>query len=199
MLLRFFAFLLAALAVSAAAQAPAPSSVAGSWALQFEGTTIFRFDVEQAGDSWKGTWWRPRTFGIGPQGDTFYQVSGPPVEVPSGEGKTIGEWTELSFPDNRPGAVPDVFRFRMLGEDRAEALYVGTGLPAFVLIRVPAGSVAGPWEPERTYRRPTVASLGLPPDINPEITRPQPTATPEAKTFSLPPRRTDSPPAVGGR
>ena len=118
MLARLAAIILVLFAIPAAAQTPA--SVAGSWALQFEGTSIFRFDIEQDGDKWKGTWWRPRTFAPGEKGDTFYGVSGPPVEVPSADdGHAIAEWTELTFPDNRPGAIPDVFRFRLIGPDRA--------------------------------------------------------------------------------
>jgi hypothetical protein len=201
MLLRLALIVLAFLAVPASAEMPAPA-LAGSWALKYEGTTIFRFNITREGDAWIGAWWRPKTFGVGPGGDSFYQVSGPAVQVRASSGKALGEWLELTFPDNRPNAVPDVFRFRLLEPDRAEMIYADTGLPAFVIARVDTDATPGPWDPKHNYRRLTVASLGLPDDPQPVMNaKPATPAAEEAKPgWTLPPS-SDAPklPPVVGR
>lgn len=182
MLLRLAILLLALLPLPAAAQAGPSPSLSGSWALVMEGSTIFRFDIRADGAGWAGTWWRPRTFAI--EGDAFQGLSGPPVQVPAGGSKAIGAWTELTFPDNRPGAVPDVFRIRLLGENRAELIYADTGVAPFVVQRVPATTPPGPWQQGRKYRRATVASLGLPPD--PQVAPPAPRIVQAPSSASVP-------------
>jgi hypothetical protein len=156
MLIRWLIVLLAFLPVPAAAQ-----DLAGSWALRIEGTTIFRFDIETAGDGWKGTWWKPRSFAS--DGNNFGRLVGPPIEVTSGSGRALGEWAELSFPDPRPNAVPDVFRFRMIGGDRVEMIYADTGLAPYELVRVVAKAPLGPWEADKVYRRPGAPIAEAPP------------------------------------
>lgn len=153
--------LLALLPMPAMAQGSDTPSLAGSWALEVGGTPMFRFDLDRTGDGWGASWWRPKSFAS--DGNTFSRVSGPAVEV-NGEGKSAGEWAEVTFPDNRPGAVPDVFRFRLIGTDRAEMVYVDTKLAPFTLVRVAAGAPIGPWNANQVYRRVSVESLGLPPD-----------------------------------
>lgn len=188
MLLRFLALLLLLLPLPAAAQ-----DLAGSWALRIEGTTIFRFDLEPAGESWKGSWMKPRSFAS--DGDSFARLSGPPVQVTAGGGRTIGEWAELTFPDPRPGAVPDIFRFRLLDKDRVEMIYAETGLAPFELVRVPAAAQLGPWEAGKIYRRPG-APIARTPAAPPQVT---PRAS-GGTTFSLPPAPArQEPPTVDGR
>jgi hypothetical protein len=188
MLFRFLAFMLIVLPIPAIAQ-----DLAGSWALRIEGTTIFRFDLEPAGDNWKGNWSKPRSFAS--DGDSFARLSGPPVLVAAGEGRAIGEWAELTFPDPRPGAVPDIFRFRLLDKDRAEMIYVDTGLAPFQLVRVPVGAQLGPWEAGKIYRRP-----GAPIPRTPAAPRAARQGANAGTGWSLPPSPApERPPAVEGR
>jgi len=162
-MLRFLlAVLFALLAAPVAAQDQAKPSIEGSWALEVDGTPMFRFDLASAGEGWSGSWWRPKSFAS--DGNSFSRVSGPAVEVAAGEGRLVDGWIELSFPDARPGAVPDVFRFRLIGPDRAEMVYVDTKLAPFTLVRVAPGAELGPWDAQHVYRRVSIQSLGLPPD-----------------------------------
>jgi hypothetical protein len=181
----------------------AAQSLAGSWALKVDGATVFRFDIERDGEGWKGEWHRPASFAS--TGDSFSRLSNDAAEVDSGGGKAIGEWAELTFPDTRPGAVPDIFRFRLIGADRVEMIYVDTGLAPFTLTRVGSGTALGPFTPGKVYHRVSVESLGLPPDVEgPPAPGPRrgvsisPTADPK-DTAPLPPRRTDKPAGEGGR
>jgi len=205
--MKLLAILLLALAApltAAAAQtAPVPAetrkaaALAGSWALKVDGATIFRFDLRHDGDDWSGTWVRPKSFAS--SGDSFSRLSSEAAELASGQGKAVGEWVELTFPDQRPGAVPDVFRFRVLGANRVEMIYVETGLAPFTLVRSSATVPLGPFESGRVYRRTSVESLGLPPE--PVVEKPAPAASAAADpgTWSLPPRRTGSASPEGGR
>lgn len=190
-------------------------ALAGSWALKVEGATVFRFDIARDGERWKGEWHRPASFAS--TGDSFSRLSNQPVKVDSGGSKTVGDWAELTFPDNRPGAVPDVFRFRLIGEDRAEMIYVDTGLAPFTLTRVAPGTGLGPFEAGKVYHRVSVETLGLPADAGGPPPRsigrgvsisPEPAprrgvssspAPADPKAAPLPARRTDKPPAEGGR
>lgn len=183
-----------------AASAPAPAAeLAGSWALKIDGATVFRFDIAPAGDGWKGSWHRPTSFAS--TGDSFSRLTEDSVAVESGDARSVGEWAELTFPDNRPHAIPDVFRFRPLGPDRLEMIYVGTGLAPFMLVRVPSEAPLGPFEPGRIYRRLTIEMLGLPadaPTAPPALAAPR-KAQPDDPAWTLPPRQTDKPAAEGGR
>jgi hypothetical protein len=139
------------LPVPAAAQ-----SLAGSWALRLDGAVIMRFDLERDGQQWKGTWVKPDSFAS--DGKRFARLSLPAVEVDSARGATIGDWAELTFDDPKPGAVPDVFRFRMTAPNRAEMLYVGTGLSPFVLERVAVNAPLGPFQQGKVYGGPAPAA-----------------------------------------
>ena len=177
------------------AAAPARASLAaqmlaGSWALRVDGSVMFRFDLTRNDAGWSGAWVKPKSFAT--DGAIFAELSGPPTEQRTLASRTIGEWTELSFGDARPGAIPDVFRFRLLGPDRAEMLYVDTGQAPYVLERVDAGTVPGPWTAGRVYRRAgveagTLVSYNVGPRVVPA---PAPSPAPAA---------TDRPPAVVGR
>jgi hypothetical protein len=164
-------------AAQAPAATPAPAArsstfaaqmLAGSWALRVDGTVVFRFDLERNGEGWSGSWIKPRAFAT--DGAVFRDVTGPAVEQTALRGRALGDWAELTFGDARPGAVPDVFRFRLIGPDRAEVIYAETGLAPFELERVEPGTAPGPWVAGRTYRRegvrpgPTV-SFTLPPTV----------------------------------
>lgn len=152
-MLRMMLILLSALLpFSAAAQ-----SLEGSWALRLDGAIIFRFDLMRQGDGWSGDWARPDSFAS--DGERFTSLSGPTEIVNAGEGRAIGAWAELTFPDDRPGAVPDVFRFNLTGRDRVEMIYVGTGLAPYILERVAADTPLGPWEAGKVYRRSEGAAM----------------------------------------
>ena len=191
-MLRFLLIvLLAVLPLPASAQDAAPSPLEGSWALRVDGAAMFRFDLKRAGDGWTAEWWRPQSFAS--DGNSFSRVSGPAVAVTGGGGTASGEWVEVTFPDARPGAVPDVFRFRVIGSDRVEMIYVDTKLAPFTLVRVRAGAPLGPWDAGHVYRRVSVESLGLPPDT--QLLGPsaggapasEPRPDPGADTYTLPP------------
>lgn len=143
------------LAVFALLLVPAPAAaqqlITGSWALRVEGAVVFRFDLERTADGWRGTWIKPRSFTT--DGAVFTELGGPPVEQQSQAGRNLGEWIELTFGDTRPGAVPDVFRFRLVAFDRVEMIYTDTGQAPFVLESVDPGTAPGPWDPARAYRR----------------------------------------------
>jgi hypothetical protein len=178
---------------SPAAPARAPLAVqmlAGSWALRVEGTVMFRFDIAPNGAGWSGTWLKPKSFAT--DGAIFAELSGPPTAQRAQAGRAIGEWAELSFGDARPGAIPDVFRFRLTGPDRAEMLYADTGQAPFVLERVDPATPLGPWTDGRVYRRAGVQPGTL---VSYYVSRrPAPAATPVAG-----PPATDRPTAVVGR
>ncbi len=123
----------------------------GSWALRLDGAIIFRFDLSEDDGTWSGVWSRPGSFAS--DGNNFGSLKGPTETHRSSAGREVGGWVELTFPDDRPGAVPDVFRFNLLAPDRAELLYAGTGLAPYALERVEEDALLGPWEPGRVYSR----------------------------------------------
>jgi hypothetical protein len=139
---------------------PAPAAVeteattlAGLWDLRIDGTTVFRFEIiPVTGGGWRGRWSRPDSFNS--NGDAFANLRGPVRTSSSMTGNAIFELVELAFDDPRPGAVPDIFRFRQTGSDTAEMLYVGTPLAPYRLVRAEAGDLIGHWEEGRIYRRP---------------------------------------------
>jgi hypothetical protein len=147
MLARVLGLLALLASVPASAQ-----SLAGSWALEVGGTTMFRFDLsENPEGEWHATWSRPNSFGT--DGTHFSKVSGPLREVqemtliPLDTDNAI----EVSFDDPRPHAIPDIFDIRLVDSDTAQLTYVGTGLAAFTLHRVAADAALGPWDPQKTY------------------------------------------------
>lgn len=148
-MLRFvIAFLLLMLpAIPAAAQ----PSVEGSWAFQIDDAVIFRFDVRKgAGGEWRGTWTRPVSFRS--NGVIFSDAKGS-ENVQSMAALEFAGQVELSFDDPRPGAIPDIFRLELTGEDRAKLIYVGTPLEPYPLIRVDSDTPLGPFAPGRAYHR----------------------------------------------
>ena len=153
-----------------------------------DGTAIFRFDLSQddKGD-WHGTWSRPSTFAS--DGDHFRRVSGPVKEVHSATGITLPNDTiEVSFDDPRPGAIPDIFDFRLIDPDAVRMTYVGTGLAPYTLERVKPGAALGPWDSTRTYGREGAANE---PD---KPTEPAVTFTPLPVAGTPPPTVKGTPP-----
>ncbi|HEU4649883.1 MAG TPA: hypothetical protein VFS49_00570 [Croceibacterium sp.] len=189
----------------AATPAPGPARaslaaqmLAGSWALRIDGTVLFRFDLETDGAGWRGRWVKPTSFVT--DGALFGSLAGPPVEQRSMGGRALGEWAELTFGDTRPGAVPDVFRFRLVSPDRAEMIYADTGFAPFTLERIDAATAAGPWPAGKVYRRAGVqpgalVTYNAGPRTPP---RAEPTPAPNSPVEG-PPAPTDRPPAVIGR
>jgi len=196
MVARLLALVLLLLPLPAAAQ-EVRSSLEGSWALEIGGATIFRFDREQVPGKkgeWRGTWSRPARFAS--DGDNFAQIQLPARQVRSMAGLEFDGSVEVSFPDPRPEAIPDIFRFRLIDFDAVEMAYVGTGLKPYTLQRVPANTALGPFREGATYsRRPPE-----PPKAEPPKTAPAPAPAPvparptapqgppdEAEDFRLPP------------
>lgn len=152
--------------------AAAADTLAGSWALRLDGAIIMRFDLEPDGAGWKGAWVKPGSFAT--DGKRFGRISLPPIERKSDRGATVGDWAEITFDDPRPGVEPDVFRFHMIAPDKAEMIYVGTGLDPYVLERVGAGALLGPFVEGRVYgggprmpqgRTPSIPAPGTPPPV----------------------------------
>lgn len=167
----------------------------GSWGLRLDGSIIMRFDLERTAEGWTGGWVKPSSFAS--DGVRFGSIKMPSVERQADSGRSIGEWAEITFNDPRPGEEPDQFRIRLIRPDRAEMLYVGTGLPPFTLERVGAGALLGPFEQGKVYggtprtARPADGpALSLPPAQGPPIGRP---VQPPPVTQSPAERRTPPP------
>lgn len=181
-----FVFLLL-LPMPAAAQ-----SLAGSWALKIDGVVILAFNLEPTASGWSGLWVRPRSFAT--NGALFTRVEGPATAVRASKVQVRGEWTELTFDDPRPGAVPDVFRLRSLPGGKAEAIYVGTGFAPFVLEKAANDARIGPWPKGRTYQRPGVAAAQGAPFVTFSMAA-SPSANPTPRA-AVP---AQGPPAIEGR
>ena len=147
------ALLVLLLPLVAQAQSLAPQTeIEGAWDLKLDDTTVFRFEIVQAADGeWRGRWLRPDTFNS--DGNAFYNIRGGVKNTASMTGLEVGDAVELAFDDPRPGAIPDIFRFRLTGPDSAEMIYVGTPLAPYGLVRAGAGTRVGPWDAERIYSR----------------------------------------------
>lgn len=158
--------LLLPLSVHAKDQTP---SLEGSWDMQIEGATIFRFVIEEGQDGeWLGQWQRPDRFNS--DGNAFYNMRGGVKTSASMTGILFLDMVELAFEDPRPGAIPDIFRFRLTGPDTAEMTYVGTGLAPYGLVRAAGDGAIGDWDATRIYRRPlanAAPSLVVPPATAP--------------------------------
>ncbi len=176
MMLRWLAPLALLLAAPAAAE-----TLEGSWALEVDGTTIFRFDLSRDEQGqWRGTWRKPGSFAS--DGRNFSHLTGPAKVVPSMTALETPDGIELSFSDPRPGAVPDIFDFKPIDSDAVEMTYVGTDLAPYTLERVKPDAPLGPWDPEATY------SLQVPPktpEAAPEAAPEQP--PPDPSSFRLKP------------
>jgi len=198
---RLLFLLLLFLSVPAAAQQPTIAStfLEGSWGLRVDGSIIMRFDLELTADGWTGTWVKPTSFAS--DGVRFGSIKMPSTERRADEGRAIGEWAEITFDDPRPDEEDDQFRFRLIGTDRAEMLYVGTGLPPFILERVAAGALLGPFVEGKVYGggQRTALPAGIPPTQGPTTQRPpvqSATAPPVQSAAVQPPpaQRTATPP-----
>lgn len=185
MVARILLILALLLPLPAAAQSSEDQTLEGSWALEIDGTTIFRFDIEPAAKEgeWRATWSRPSSFAS--DGNRFAKLTGPPEQVKSMAGIQVDDQVELSFNDPRPGAIPDIFRFQLMGADAVEMVYVGTDLAPYTLERVEPSAPVGPWDKDEVYARPVPAEA----DEEPE--EPEEAAAPadSADSFELPPGR----------
>ena len=165
MIRRWLILLLLLLPIPAAAQQPTLAStfLEGSWALRLDGSIVMRWDLELTADGWTGAWVKPSSFRS--DGLRFGNIQMPSHERKADKGQALGEWAEITFDDPRPGEEPDQFRFRLLSANRAEMIYVGTGLPPFTLERVAAGALLGPFEDGKVYgssAAPSAAARTLP-------------------------------------
>lgn len=167
----------------------------GSWGLRLDGSIVMRFDLERAADGWTGGWVKPGSFSS--DGVRFGNIKMPAVERRADSGRSIGEWAEITFNDPRPGEEPDQFRIRLIGPDRAEMIYVGTGLPPFALERVAGGAILGPFEEGKVYGPRTGRVAALPAAQPPA----QATAAPAPARRPPPPEDepVQGPPAMVGR
>ena len=149
-----------------------------------------RFDLERTSDGWTGAWIKPTSFAS--DGQRFGRIKMPATERRADSGRSLGEWAEITFDDPRPGEEPDQFRIRLLAPDRAEMIYVGTGLPPFTLERVADGALLGPFEEGKVYGpRPARTAAAAPPAAG-AIAAPAP-LPPLAQPIS--PRPSTPPPA----
>ncbi|WP_137680160.1 hypothetical protein [Aurantiacibacter suaedae] len=143
-----------ALAFAALLLLPAAASAEtldGSWALRINDTTIFRFDLQQTGEGeWSGVWARPRSYRN--NGVIFSNLEGQ-AEVTSRSASIQGDALRLTFNDPRPRSLPEVLRFRITGERRAELTYVDTGFAPLPLVRVAPTTEVGPFDKSRLYDR----------------------------------------------
>ena len=161
MIARFLALLalfmpLPALAQDEVQDRGSASTLEGSWALQIGPATIFRFDMSPVpgkDGEWRGTWSKPRSFAT--DGDRFSRLTLPARVTPSMAGLEFDGEVELSFNDPRPGAIPDIFRFKLVDADAAEMTYVGTDLAPYLVYRVEPGTPLGPYDANAVYVRPT--------------------------------------------
>jgi hypothetical protein len=156
-------------------------SIEGHWDLRIENTTVFRFDITEGQDGeWLGQWHRPERFNS--DGNAFYNMRGGVKSTASMTGILFLNMVELAFDDPRPGAIPDIFRFRLLGPDSAEMTYVGTGLAPYALVRAAADAPIGDWDATRRLSR-AVSGPAAAPDRAPEpvpgpVAEPAPSASP---------------------
>lgn len=208
MIRRLIFLLLMLLPVPAAAQQAtfASTFLEGSWGLRLDGSIIMRFDLELTADGWAGTWTKPTSFAS--DGQRFGNITMPATERRSDSGRAIGEWAEITFNDPRPGEEPDQFRIHLIGSDRAEMIYVGTGLPPFTLERVATGALLGPFVEGRVYGGPppTAGTPAQGPTAGPPAQRPPvPAAPPPVQRTPPPPvdapvqGPVQGPPAMIGR
>lgn len=136
-----------------AAAPAAQSSLEGRWDLRWDGVGIFRFELRRnAAGEWSGTWSRPNRFNT--DGNVFGNMGGGLKTTPSMTGILFAEAVELSFDDPRPGAVPDIFRFRQIDANTAEMTYVGTDLAPYRMVRTGPSDGFGNWPEGGVYRRP---------------------------------------------
>lgn len=143
--------LILALLLALAPGAAFGQDIEGSWALRISDATVFRFDISRSEDGeWRGTWTRPESFAS--NGAVFARMTGS-EQLQSMAGIEFAGDVELSFDDPRPEAIPDIFRFRHLGEGQAQLTYVGTDLAPFPLVQVAPGTPLGPFAEERIYDR----------------------------------------------
>jgi hypothetical protein len=171
MIRRLLALLLLMLPLPAAAQPTLASTfLEGSWGLRYDGATVMRFDLELTADGWTGGWVKPGSFMS--DGQRFGNIKMPPVERRADSGRAIGDWAEITFNDPRPGEEPDQFRIRLIAADRAEMIYVGTGLPPFTLERVGTGAGLGPFEEGKVYGPDAPRTATVPPPQRPPAERP---------------------------
>jgi hypothetical protein len=200
---RWLFLLLLLLPIPAAAQQAtfASTFLEGSWGLRLDGSIIMRFDLELTADGWTGGWVKPSSFAS--DGQRFGSIRMPSVERRADSGRAIGEWAEITFNDPRPGEEPDQFRIRLVGADRAEMIYVGTGLPPYTLERVAKGALLGPFEEgkvysgaSRTARAPALPPFAQPPAQGPTLGPPaqRPPAQAPAAPPTTPPRTQAPPP-----
>lgn len=182
---------------SLATRLAAAPSLEGAWALKIDDTVILAFQFEPAATGWSGTWIRPRSFAS--DGALFTRVEGPPMAIRANKVQPLGEWTELTFDDPRPGAVPDVFRLRAVAGGKVEAIYVGTGFAPLVLEKLASDAKIGPWPTGKSYRRAgvtatpgaSVVTFSIP------VAAAPPAAAPTARP--APAGQTQGPPALEGR
>ena len=207
MIVRLLLALLLLLPISASAQQRTFQStfLEGSWALRLEGAIVMRWDLELTEDGWAGGWTKPTSFSS--DGTRFGNIVMPAVERRADSGKAIGDWAEITFNDPRPGEEPDQFRFKLLGPDRAEMIYVGTGLPPFSLVRVGEGALLGPFEEGKVYGQarqtpaagpspapsPSASATPRPTPSSSPSTAPRPVPSPSATLTPVAPRPSPSP------
>ncbi|MDE1467582.1 hypothetical protein [Aurantiacibacter sp. D1-12] len=157
-MLKRFAILFAALFLApaqVAAQDEQAEDIAydleGFWAFQIDDAVIFLFELDQMPDgNWRARWTRPERFGS--NGVIFNNMAGA-TRIVATEAIETEEGVQLSFPDPRPEAVPNVFLFELVSDHQVTMTYVDTPLEPFPLIRVWPTTRLGPFDNDRLYDR----------------------------------------------
>ncbi len=151
--MRFFTLIAALLMLPSQLLA---NDLEGTWALRIDDANIFTFEISRDHEgAWQGVWTRPESFNS--NGVVFAQMTGS-EQLRAMAALEFAQTIELSFDDPRPGAIPDIFRFRQVADNRAEMTYVGTDFEPYPLVRVPDGTPIGPFTVERIYDRDNIVS-----------------------------------------
>ena len=140
----------------------------GHWAFRVDDANIFIFGISQDDGEWRGDWQRPDTFRT--NGAVFSDMVGSD-RLETSAAREVDGAIDLAFDDG--GERPTVFRFRHVGENRAELVYVGTPLAPFPLVRVGSDAQVGPFDAARLYDRDNaVTQMDYSPEAEPEPAAP---------------------------
>ncbi|MGB3794838.1 MAG: hypothetical protein WA957_00865 [Alteraurantiacibacter sp.] len=127
------------------------ATLEGNWALRIDDATIFVFDLDQQDDgAWAGSWTRPYT--IASNGVVFREMDGEQTVLPL-ETVQRRDAVQMTFKGTQEAGLRDILQFRLTGENQAQLTYRGIAGNPYPLIRVPSGTVLGPFDPLRIYDR----------------------------------------------
>lgn len=116
----------------------APPAIAAPkviYALRIGDAILWEFVLQKNKTGWATQWLRPTLFDF--DGASFEHIEGTPL-AREGSVVSLGEdQLQLSFPDPKPGAVPDIFYLKNVGTSAVTLEYIGTGFEPFNMVRLP--------------------------------------------------------------